>query len=116
MLIATTAIFGYLGIHVQNLRAAPFLELSSPPPGFTTANQLITIAGKTDPGARVLINGVLLPPGRNGIFIYPLVLAQGTHTLVVQAKKRYSKDVIIERQILILTPLKTLSRNPSGGM
>lgn len=96
------AILGYVGVHIAGLLAPPPLELMSPPQGLTTSNSTIEIKGKTLPGASVEINGSPLPALADGKFNHLLVLNGGINTIVVSARKRYSKPTVIERQIFIL--------------
>lgn len=115
ILTITLAILGYLGSQLRTLRTAPPLELYSPPPVLTTSNKVIEIKGKTIPGAEVEVNGVNLPILRTGEFEQILVLGRGVNTIVVTAKKRYSKPATIERQIFILEGDK-ITQGAGGGI
>ena len=110
VLVIALGLTGYIGINIQRLRAPPPLTLLAPAPGLTTSSATVEIRGKTVPGAQVRINGALLPPFLNGEFGHLLTLGKGVNTLTVEARKRYSKPSIIERQIFILGGEKISAR------
>ena len=114
-LLIIAAIVGYVGVHITNLVAPPPIELASPSQGLTTSNKSIEIQGKTLPGATVKINGSPFPALKDGRFHHLLVLSHGVNTIVVSAKKRYSKSTVIERQIFILEGGK-ISQIITGGI
>lgn len=95
-------IVGYLGFQLYGLFAPPPLTVTSPPDGLTTSNKTIKIKGKTMPGATVEINSNPILAHRSGEFDQTLVLSGGINTIMISAKKRYSRPATIIRQILIL--------------
>ncbi|OGL69131.1 hypothetical protein A3B21_03990 [Candidatus Uhrbacteria bacterium RIFCSPLOWO2_01_FULL_47_24] len=111
-LVFILTVLGYIGSHLRSLLAPPPLELASPLQGLTTSNNIIEIKGKTLPGATVEINGSPLTTLTDGQFSHLLVLNGGINTIVVSAKKRYSRPTVIQRQIFILEGGK-ISYGPS---
>lgn len=108
-------VFGYIGFHIGALLRPPALELSLPPQGLTTSSHIIEIAGKASPGARVEINGTPLPPTKEGVFRHTLSVNDGINTISVKARKRHSRERLIERQIFILGENK-ISKTAGGGI
>jgi hypothetical protein len=64
---------------------APTLSLTSPTNGTLTNDPSVTVAGSTDPGATVTIDGVGVPVAANGSFRQTYSMADGTHTFTVIA-------------------------------
>src|SRR6266571_2452433 len=64
-------------------REPPFLEVRLPPP--TTKENRFRLAGRTEPGARVLVGGERVPTNEAGEFEYDLQLRPGINLVVVQA-------------------------------
>lgn len=115
ILIVVVALVALFGTQVHALRAAPILELLSPPPGLESARSAIEIVGKTEPGARVEVNGAPLPAAANGEFRHLLMLKDGLNTIVVSARRRYSRPITIERQVMILKDT-SISHNYAPGL
>lgn len=100
VIVALVALFG---TQVHALRAAPILEILSPSQGLRSTQAAIEIVGKTEPGARVEVNGTPLPATATGEFRHLLMLQRGLNTIMVSAQRRYSRSATIERQVMILT-------------
>ncbi len=71
------------GFEVTQDREPPFLEVRLPPP--TTKENRFRLAGRTEPGARVLVGGERVPTNEAGEFEYDLQLRPGINLVVVQA-------------------------------
>lgn len=110
-LVILIVLLGYVGFNIQRLMAAPALMLAAPAQGLTTSSPTLEVRGKTVTGAEVRINGSLLPPSQSGEFSHKLTLAKGVQTITVEARKRYSKPTMIERQVFILGSDKISARD-----
>ncbi len=64
-------------------REPPFLEVRLPPP--TTKDNRFRLAGRTEPGARILVGGERVPTNEAGEFEFDLQLRAGINLVVVQA-------------------------------
>lgn len=115
ILLASAALAAYIGLQIRGLRLAPPLELYSPVPGLTTADSVVELSGKTAPGALLEVNGAVLTPSRFGQFSRKMVLNRGLNTIVVTARRRYSKMATVERQVFILEGNR-LSKGPEGDI
>ena len=114
-LLIMLGLVGFVGVHMITLIAPPALELFSPPQGLTTSSHVIELRGKASPGAQVEINGTSLPPTNAGLFRHELTVNDGINTIMVKARKRYSKERLIERQVFILGENK-ISKAVGGGI
>ena len=70
-------------LEVTQDREPPFLEVRLPPA--TTQENSFRLAGRTEPGARILVGGERVPTNEAGEFEYDLQLRPGINLVVVQA-------------------------------
>ena len=113
-IIFSVAFLGYFGIQFGALTYAPALELYSPTQGLITSSKSIEIAGKTLPGAVIRVNNTQIPINQDGSFSKRLVLGKGINTIIIEAKKRYSRVRTITRDIFILEGEKLSGGVPAG--
>lgn len=92
--------FFYLFVYFKNIFAAPFLELSVPQDNQIIFDYNITVIGKTEPESELKINGNLVLIERDGSFAEEVHLKSGVNIIVVSAKKKYSREKEVVRQIL----------------
>jgi Glucodextranase, domain B len=102
----------------------PSLTLTSPTDGTLTNRSGVTVAGTTDPGAAVTIDGAPVPVAANGSFTQSYTLADGTHTFAVVAtngaglSSSVSTTVTVDTTaplVLISTPLPgSLTNDPTA--
>lgn len=80
----------------------PYLEVTEPPDGFITNNQLILVSGLTEPGAILTVNSNPTPVSANGSFSTFRVLIEGQNIISVEARdladnfKRINRTVILD--------------------
>ena len=86
----------------------PSLSLTSPAYE-VTRNPNATVAGTTDPGATVTVNGVAVPVDGNGTFSTPLSLAEGANPIVVVATDPAGNSARIERSVTLDTIAPSLT-------
>lgn len=96
--IACIALFGYLGFQYRSMFVPPMLVVNSPKQNAKTKNE-VTISGKTDPNATILINNEPVLPNTNGEFKKILTLFPGKTSIILKAKNRFGKETILERNI-----------------
>ena len=78
-----TGNLGFATLTVTRDTTAPSLDVTASP-GTTVTTGTVTIAGTTEPGAFVLVNGFIVPsPG--GVFSTGVALSPGENLIVVQA-------------------------------
>jgi len=92
---------GYLFYHIVIIFLPPYLEILSPIDKIEVNDFSLKISGKTDRLAEVYINNKRVP-NQDGYFEEEVKLLPGINNLKISAKKKYSKEKIISRQIIYL--------------
>jgi len=94
---------------------APRLFLTSPTVTLTN-NPSATVAGITDPGATVTVNGVPVAINGLGLFTHPVILTEGLNTFVVVARNlaRNTRTVTASVTLDTMPPSLSIS-TPTGG-
>ncbi len=95
------ACFLYLIFYFKNITSPPLLIINQPSKNLLTADNFLIIHGQTDPSAEVTINGQNIINFHHGYFSQKINLKQGLNNLVIKAKKKYSQDRIVTREILV---------------
>jgi len=96
--LAGIALLGYLGFQYRSMFFSPMLVVNSPKQNAQTKDE-VTVSGKTDPNATVLINNEPVLPNINGEFTKNLTLFPGKTSITLKAKNRFGKETILERNI-----------------
>lgn len=99
LLILVIAFIAYLIIQYTSIAKSPVLTVISPPADETTTVPVVLIAGKTEKGATVSINGEFAPVDENGNFSTQLKLKDGQNIVEIIAAKRLSPKTKITRVI-----------------
>jgi uncharacterized repeat protein (TIGR01451 family) len=77
----------------------PDLTVALPPAGAPLVSETYPIAGVTDPGNRVKVNGQDVPVAADGSFRYSAPLPRGSSHLLIQAIDRAGQTSTIERDV-----------------
>ncbi|MHB8903643.1 MAG: helix-turn-helix domain-containing protein [Patescibacteria group bacterium] len=93
--------FLYLIFYFQRIISAPELTIVYPEKNLLIKETSIEIKGQTEKEAEIKINGELVLNNNNGIFLQAVNLKKGLNTITISAKKKYSKESIVTRQILV---------------
>ena len=93
--------FVYLGIYLKNIISPPEIQIIEPMENLVTDKNFINIIGSTEPEAEITINGEIIFNNSEGIFTKRINLKNGINTITVTAKKKYSRETVIKRQILV---------------
>ncbi|MCX6746260.1 MAG: helix-turn-helix domain-containing protein [Candidatus Parcubacteria bacterium] len=101
ILLIVLILFVYLGLQINKIFQAPQLDILQPVKDLITAQNYIEIKGRTEKEARVFINEkeVFLDP--QGNFSATLDLQKGLNIIKISAAKKYSKENVLYRQILV---------------
>lgn len=87
---------------VKYLTAQPKLDVTSPKDGDKISSDQTTVAGKTDSGDSVTVNGRYVVVASDGSFTYPLNLNSGDNKIEViatdPAGNKTTKDLTVTRQ------------------
>ncbi|MFZ4648533.1 MAG: helix-turn-helix domain-containing protein [Patescibacteria group bacterium] len=91
----------YLFFYFKKMFLAPNLVIYYPEKNLITEEQTITITGKVAAEADLKINDETIPKDKQNYFSKKISLKKGINYLVIKAKKKYSQEKIIIRQILV---------------
>jgi cytoskeletal protein RodZ len=101
LILIILAFFFYLSFYLLKAMELPELIIFSPETDILTHNNTLNISGKTDPDAQLSINGELIILENNGYFSTDISLASGMNRIIIVSQRKYSRENIIERQILL---------------
>ncbi len=94
-------IFLYIGFSIKRVLFTSDLEILNPLQDLVTTESNLMITGRVDLGADVFINDQPIEQINDGNFEQEIKLSPGLNTIKVSAKKKYSKEKIIFRQIIL---------------
>ena len=87
--------------YFKNVFAPPFLELEVPQDNQIVSDYNITVQGKTEPESELKINNNLVLIDQAGAFSEGVHLKSGINIIEVSSKKKYSRERIVTRKILV---------------
>lgn len=93
--------FLYLFFYFRGIFSPPSLEITYPLNDQIISEYDINIIGKTEPESEIKINGQLILIGKDGDFSENIRLRSGINNIVIEAKKKYSRERVIIRKILV---------------
>jgi len=93
--------FVYLGIYLKNIISPPDIQIIEPIENLVTDKNFVNIIGLTEPEAEITINGENIFNDSKGVFTKRINLKNGINTITITAKKKYSRENTIKRQILV---------------
>lgn len=99
--LAVLICFLYLLFYFKKIILPPELLVAQPDRNLMTKESSILVIGITDKEAEVKINNELVLNNNNGEFAQLVNLKKGVNNLEISAKKKYSRENIIIRQILV---------------
>lgn len=91
----------YLFFYLKNIFAPPFLEVYNINDRQIINSPTILVEGKTDPESEISINGESVLSNANGEFSEKIYLKSGINFINISAKKKYSRQNLIIKQILV---------------
>jgi cytoskeletal protein RodZ len=94
------ACFLYLIFYFQKIITPPELTLIQPEKSTLTTSTAIMVSGQTEPESEIKINNQLILNDHKGYFSQVINLKKGLNILIISAKKKYSQEKIITREIL----------------
>lgn len=93
--------FLYLIFYFKKIVLPPQLIITQPSANLALSGTNITISGQTEAEAEVKINGEIVLNNHGGSFTQTINLKKGLNNIVIKAKKKYSREQTITRQILV---------------
>ena len=94
-------IFLYIGFSIKRVLFTSDLEVLNPPHDLLTTESSSIITGLVDLGADVFINDQPIEQVNEGKFEQEIKLLPGLNSIKISAKKKYSQEKIIFRQIIL---------------
>lgn len=100
----------YLGLNAHRALTPPQIELRSPGADIVTKERLVVVEGQTEREAKIVVNGEQVASDDEGNFKAPLFLEEGLNVIEVRVAKRYSREQVVYRKVLVEPAAKDLSR------
>ena len=91
----------YLLFYLRKIANPPKLIITYPESNLLTKERSVTIIGETDTEVELKINDELILSNTNGKFSRTINLKTGMNNIVIKAKKKYSRENVIIKQILV---------------
>lgn len=99
--LAVLFCFLYLIFYLRKTSLPPKLVVTSPENNLLTKERSVVVSGETENEAELRINGELILSNNNGNFYQEINLKSGLNNITISSKKKYSKENIIIKQILV---------------
>ncbi len=99
--VATISLLIYLGWGLSKIFSPPNLTIYSPQARLLTTQTSVTIEGQTQAETQVTINGQQIIVQTDGLFKQPLTLNNGLNTIIIEAKKKWSKTKTVTLQVVV---------------
>lgn len=93
--------FFYLSGEAKNISKPPALNICAPANNLITSEQSIEIIGETEHGSQIFINNKLIIADDKGKFSENINLQTGINIIKIGVKKKYTKENIIYRKVLV---------------
>lgn len=93
--------FLYLIFYFKKIVLPPQLIITQPETNMAISSSSITISGQTEIEAEIKINGEIVLNNHNGYFTQTVNLKKGLNNIIIKAKKKYSREETVTRQILV---------------
>ena len=94
------ALLGYIWMQVKSFAAAPPLEVQNEEAEIVVSMDEVNIAGKTDSGADLSINGEAVAIGADGTFSQDVELVKGINKIEIIARNKANKETKKTIQVL----------------
>ncbi len=101
IVIVAAALLGYLAWQINDITAAPHLQINSPQENITTEKSSIIVEGRAEKEASVSINDEGVSSNPEGIFRKELQLQEGINIIKITAKKKYGDETTIYRTVIV---------------
>lgn len=101
IITAVLICFLYLVFYFKKIVFSPDLIINQPSKNLLIQGDSITVSGQTEVEAEVKINGEIVLNNHNGYFSQNVNLKKGINNITITAKKKYSQEKTIIRQILV---------------
>jgi cytoskeletal protein RodZ len=94
------ACFAYLGFYIHKIVSPPNLYIYEPTDNLVTENNYVNVLGSVEVETQISINGDSVSLETDGSFAKKIDLKKGINTIIIKAKKKYSKEITIIKQVI----------------
>jgi len=91
----------YLLIYFKKMFFPPRLTIYSPVENLISKEQTIIVSGNVESESDLKINDEIIPKDKQNNFSQKISLKKGINVIIIKAKKKYSREKIITRQVLV---------------
>lgn len=91
----------YLLFYLRKIAQPPRLIITYPESNLLTDDRSVTISGETEAEVELKINDELVLSNNNGNFSQTINLKTGINNIIISAKKKYSRENVIIKQVLV---------------
>lgn len=110
------ALVGYIGYQLSIVFADPALSVTQPAQEEMVVTESRTVlAGRTDPGATLLLNNQQVEVGPDGSFEREVELLPGINVLEIAAVSRFNERTTVSRTVIFQEPEHPLFPKPANG-
>lgn len=95
------ALFSFIFYQYKDAIINPSLDIFSPSKEEIFSSSIISVAGKTEPGVTVFINGNPVVVEDNGAFKKSIVILSGKTTIEIKAVNHFNRETIVKREVKI---------------
>jgi len=97
-------LLAYFGFNMSRALLPPQISVLNPASDLVTDNRNLVLQGQTEPEVVVKVNGQVASVDDAGVFQAPLFLDDGLNVIEVRANRRYSKENVIYRRVMVERP------------
>ena len=101
IILLLVSVFSYIGWGINHIISAPMLTISEPGDNLITETHKITISGETEKEVNLNVNNRPVLIDQEGLFSLDLDLQKGLNLIKISARKKYSKENTIYRQVIV---------------
>ena len=109
IVLLALCIGGYLTWQLHSITTPPSIVLYEPTDGASAKQATIKVTGQVEKEVRVQINGNNVLLTQEGIFETEVLLERGVNTIIIEAKKRYSRTQTVYRRVIMEHKQTTVS-------
>jgi len=101
IIFSIAALLLYLGFRINKIFQPPKINISYPQENTTVYESIMEVQGKTDKGVTLFINNEQVILNKDGGFEKEINLQKGLNTIKISGVRRYSKENIIWRNVVL---------------
>ncbi len=94
----------------------PALHIESPADGLTVEIPAVTVAGTTEPGATLRVDGVLVSVEADGSFSCVVLLVNGTNTIMATATDLWDNSALVWVNVTFVDPVAALETQLAAAL